>query len=84
MAYICSVQAANKTGDLTIFTGYLMLAIEVIAWAVSSSLYKMADTGADLWGYSCSETADQMILNGAKSFVNFGNLCTAQVSQTGS
>ena len=78
-AYLCSIKAANKTGDFTIFSGYIMLGVEFIAWAVSSALYKMNDTGADLWGWSCGEKASEQFLAQAKSFVDFGMLCNAQV-----
>jgi len=80
IAYICGISAANKTGDITIYVGYFMLSVEVVVWAVSSALYKVTDTGKDLWGYSCGKKANKEVLRKAQSFVDFGTLCSTQVS----
>ena len=78
-AYLCGVGAANKTSDVAGWIRYVMLGAEVIVWAVTSGLYKMADTGKDLWGYTCGLTADQIEAQ-VKDFVDFGKLCSTQVS----
>jgi len=54
-----------------------MLAAHVVAWGVSMGLFKMANTGHDLWGHSCSSQADA-IQEQVKSFLDFGKLCTLQ------
>jgi hypothetical protein len=79
LAYVCGVGAANKVSSFTSYAGYIMLVTEFIAWAVSAGLFKMAETGQDLWGYSCGPNADR-IEEQVKSFVDFGRLCQAQVS----
>lgn len=78
-AYICSIGAANKAGDLTIYVGYATLGIEVIVWLATSAIYRVADTGTDLWGYSCGKQADKKLLAEAESFIDFGKLCSTQV-----
>jgi hypothetical protein len=55
-----------------------MLAAHLIAWAVAMGLFKMANNGKDLWGYSCGPESDK-IQEEVKSFLDFGKLCTLQV-----
>ena len=57
-----------------------MLAAHVIVWAVTMGLFKMANTGHDLWGHSCSPQADA-IQEQVKSFLDFGKLCMLQVGR---
>jgi hypothetical protein len=78
-AYLCSIHAANKSGDFATFFGFVMLGVEIVVWAVSSGLYKFADTGGDLWGYTCGKETDQFV-GKVESFINFGKLCQTQVS----
>ncbi len=57
-------------------------------WGVTVGLFKMANNGNDLWGYSCSDKADQIQAE-VQGFLNFGKLCTMQmgliwVNHTGS
>lgn len=75
--YMCGVGAANRTSSVFSYIGYIMLAAHVVVWAVAMGLFKMANTGKDLWGYSCGPEADA-IQEQVKSFVNFGKLCTLQ------
>jgi len=75
--YVCGVNAANKMGSVTSFIGYVMLAIHVVVWAVAVGLFKMANTGSDLWGYTCSDRADAIQAK-FSSFMNFGQLCMVQ------
>ena len=65
--------------DVTEYIGYAMVAGQVVAWAVATGLFKMANTGNDLWGWSCG-TASDAIQGEVQSFLNFGQLCTMQVS----
>jgi len=78
-AYVCcGFSGANKLDSLMSKIGYVMLAGHVVAWAVATGLFKMANTGKDLWGYSCSPTADQ-IEDEVKAYMNFGTLCNLQM-----
>lgn len=75
--YVCGVGAANKLGSVTSFVGYVMLAVHVVVWAVGVGLFKMANTGHDLWAQSCSARSDE-IQKEVQSFMDFGKLCTVQ------
>ena len=77
--YICGVGAANKTSNVFSVIGYVFLGAHVVVWAVAMGLFKMASTGKDLWGYSCGSEADT-IQEQVQSFLDFGRLCTLQVS----
>jgi len=76
-SYICGIDTANKTDRVATYVRYIMLALQVVAWAIGTGLFKMANTGHDLWGYSCSGSADA-IQEQVQSFLDFGKLCTAQ------
>jgi len=77
-SYCCrSVKAANAIDRYATIFGILALVAEVIVWAVTTGLYKMANTGHDLWGWSCSPASDQ-IQPLVQSFLDFGQLCTVQ------
>ena len=77
--YLCGVGAANKTASVTSWIGYILMGVHVVVWAVAAGLFKMANNGRDLWGYSCSSTADEVQAE-VQQFLNFGMLCTTQVS----
>jgi hypothetical protein len=77
--YMCGVGAANKTYSVFGYIGYIMQAAHFVVWAVAMGLFKMASTGKDLWGYSCSPESDAIQAQ-VKSFLDFGKLCTLQVS----
>ena len=77
-AYFRSVEKANSTNNVAGYIGYGLLAVHVLVWAVSMGLFKMANTGKDLWGWSCGAGADA-IQEEVISFVDFGKLCTTQV-----
>ena len=79
--YFCGIGAANKASSLFSIVGYVMLAAHVIVWAVATGLFKMANTGKDLWGFSCGSEADA-IQEEVRSFLDFGKLCTLQVSES--
>jgi len=76
-AYACGIGAANKTHSCASYIGYVLMGVHVIVWGVSVGLYKYANTGKDLWGWSCGDTADK-IQDEVKSFLDFGKLCTVQ------
>ncbi len=77
-AYFRGIDNANTTSSVASYIGYAMLAAHVLVWAVSMGLFKMANTGKDLWGYSCGSQADA-IQEEVMSFLDFGKLCTTQV-----
>lgn len=85
VAYIWGFGAANKTDDITTWIVWILLGSEVVVWAVSSGIYKVTDTGKDLWGRSCGiHKADKAgkLSPEVKSFINFGKVCHCQVCIT--
>ena len=73
-----AVKASRKHTDrLLSASQYVAIALYFIAWAISSGLFQFANTGGDLWGCTCSTTADG-IQPQVQSFLNFGRLCTVQ------
>lgn len=78
-SYICGVEAANKSASATSAVGVVLLVVHVVAWAVAAGLFRMAETGNDLWGYSCSSAADEVQAQ-VQSYLNFNKLCSYQVS----
>lgn len=81
--YLCSIRAANKSGDFTMWVGYVMLLVEIVSWSVASGLYKAMDRGGDLWGFSCKVArGNGGFVEQVKEFVDFKGLCRKQVSYT--
>ena len=78
-SYMCGVNAANKASSITGYISYALLAVRIVAWAIAAGLYQKANTGNDLWGYSCSDKADA-IQDEVQSYLNFNNLCLTQVN----
>lgn len=78
-AYACGVGASNKINSCTTVINYIFLGVQVVLWGITVGLFKMANNGNDLWGYSCSDQADQIQAE-VRSFLDFGKLCTMQVS----
>jgi hypothetical protein len=76
-SYACGVGAANKSQTITTWMGIVFMAVHVVSWAIAAGLYRMAQTGTDLWGYTCSSRADEIQVQ-VQSFVNFGKLCNLQ------
>jgi hypothetical protein len=80
--YCCGVDTANKVHSAASIVGYIMLGTRVLVWGVGAGLFRMAYdsyNGKDLWGYSCSSIADQIQAE-VESFLDFGKLCTMQVT----
>jgi len=75
--YICGVNAANKASSITGYIGYALLAVRIVAWGVAAGLFQKANTGNDLWGYSCSDQADAIQAQ-VQSYINFNTLCLTQ------
>ena len=80
--YCASVDAANRSNKVMGYLGYVIIAVHAIVWAVTMGLFKMANTGNALWGYTCGNVADQ-IQSQVQSYLNFNNLCMVQVSVCG-
>jgi hypothetical protein len=78
-SYCCGVDAANKVNSAASIIGYVMQGAHVLVWGAAMGLFRMAKTGKDLWGYSCSPLTDKIQAE-VESFVDFGKLCTMQVS----
>ncbi|MCJ1404119.1 hypothetical protein MMC11_007344 [Xylographa trunciseda] len=75
--YCCGVDAANKSNRFMGYLGYIVMAVHAVVWAVTTGLFKMAENGNDLYGFSCSTEADA-IQEQVQSFLNFNNLCMVQ------
>jgi hypothetical protein len=69
--------ARKRTGNLLSTAQYVTTALYFIAWAVSSGLFQMANTGQDLWGWSCSPNSDA-IQTQVQGYLDFGKLCLVQ------
>ena len=78
-SYACGVGAANKAHAGTTLIGAISLAVHIVPLTVAAGLFRLAETGTDLWGYTCSSRADAIQVQ-VQSFVNFGKLCNLQVS----
>jgi hypothetical protein len=79
ISYTCGVGAANRTSTVTSIVVYAMTGLHVVLWAVAAGAYKMAQTENSLWGFACSDKADAIDAE-VHSFIDFGKLCTMQVS----
>ena len=77
-AYMCGAMAADKTSTIMGYIGYGITAIHVVVWVINAGLFKMAFTGRDLWGFSCSTEADALQAQ-VKSVLNYTTLCQIQV-----
>jgi len=75
--YFKSAEAADMSDTVMTYLGYAITLTHGIIWAINMGLFKMANTGNDLWGWSCGPTADE-IQSEVKSFLNFNILCTVQ------
>ncbi|MCJ1395191.1 hypothetical protein MMC18_008074 [Xylographa bjoerkii] len=75
--YCCGVDAANKSSKIMGYLGYIVMAVHAVVWAITTGLFKMANIGNDLWGFSCSAEADA-IQGQVESLLNFNDLCMVQ------
>lgn len=57
-----------------------MMVVRVVAWAVAIGAFKIGSGERSLWGYSCS--APDQIQAQVHNFLDFGKLCTMQVSSS--
>jgi len=82
MSYWCSIRAANSVDNVGGKFIYGMMAAQIIVWAVTTGLYKYANNGNDLWGWSCGTPSDN-IQPLVQSFLDFGQLCMVQTGSFG-
>jgi len=75
--YLKSTDAADKSDTVMTYLGYAITLTHGIIWAINMGLFKMANTGNDLWGWSCGNVADE-IQSEVKSYLNFNILCSIQ------
>jgi len=77
VALMCMSKEKRERSDKAIsYASYTMTVGFVIVWAVTTGLFQMANTGNDLWGWSCG--GSDAIQNEVQSFLNFGTLCLIQ------
>ena len=78
-SYLFSVKHANKT-DKTIGTaGFVVeMGAHISVWIATAAAYRLGNTGNDLWGWTCSDKADQ-IQDQFEAVIDFDNLCNVQV-----
>jgi hypothetical protein len=67
----------KRTEKLLNSSQYVATALYFIAWAISSGLFQMANTGQDLWGWSCSPKSDAIQAQ-VQNYLDFGKLCLLQ------
>ena len=81
LMYLHSVRAANianaKYSQLT----YALFLAHVIVWIGTAIAYRRAKDGTDLWGWSCTTEAQQLLQLFFSDVVNFKLLCSIQVGQ---
>jgi len=76
--YFKGSAAADRSDSIS---GYIEIALagaNAVVWAVNAGLFKMANTGNDLWGWSCSPAADAL-KDEVNGILNFNSLCQVQV-----
>ena len=71
--------AADRSDNVSGYIGIALAAVNAVVWAVNAGLFKMANTGNDLWGWSCSPAADAL-KDEVQGVLNFNTLCQVQVS----
>lgn len=77
--YLKSSAAADRSDGISGYIGIALTGANAVVWAVNMGLFKMANTGNDLWGWSCSPAADALKKE-VKGILNFDSLCMVQVS----
>jgi hypothetical protein len=79
VGYLWSISHANRMSDTL---GTATTVIEMIAhlaiWIGTAVAYRVARTGNDLWGWSCSDAADK--IQSVFQEVDFGANCDSQTN----
>ena len=78
IAYCWSVKAANTAASWSsVFTITFGL-MRTGAWIVAAVLFRIGETGRDLWGWSCGGSDN--ISQDLQAVVNFNTICQTNVS----
>jgi len=83
IAYFRSVRTANTTSAYFTYISFSITATHVGMWIPTAAAYRIGKTGKDLWGWSCSEKAQQ-IQFAFKGVIDFKKACNVQTSAWGS
>ena len=78
-SYLLSVKHANKTEKTVGTAGFVIeMGAHVAVWVATAVAYRLGQTGNDLWGWTCSDKADQ-IQDQFQAVIDFNNFCNVQV-----
>ncbi|MCJ1390632.1 hypothetical protein MMC18_003493 [Xylographa bjoerkii] len=77
-SYLLSVKHANKTDKTVGTAGFVIeMGAHIAVWIATAVAYRLGKTGNDLWGWTCSDKADQ-IQDQFQAVVDFNNFCNVQ------
>ncbi|MCJ1414771.1 hypothetical protein MMC32_001099 [Xylographa parallela] len=77
-SYLLSVKHANKTEKTVGTAGFVIeMGAHVAVWVATAVAYRLGQTGNDLWGWTCSDKADQ-IQDQFQAVIDFNNFCNVQ------
>lgn len=85
LSYLRSTTAANTVSQYSGYWSYLVFALNVVVWLVTTTTFKMVQGDPnevppprDLWGWTCSNAVDTLNQE-IHAKVNFDLQCTTQV-----
>ncbi|MCJ1379940.1 hypothetical protein MMC17_003043 [Xylographa soralifera] len=77
-SYLLGVKHANQTEKTFGTAGFVIeMGAHIAVWAATAAAYRLGKTGNDLWGWTCSDKADQ-IQDQFQAVVDFDNFCNVQ------
>ncbi|MCJ1400525.1 hypothetical protein MMC11_003731 [Xylographa trunciseda] len=77
-SYLLSVKHANRTDKTVGTAGFVIdMGAHIAVWIATAAAYRVGKTGNDLWGWTCSDMADQ-IQDQFQAIINFNNFCNVQ------
>ncbi|MCJ1286011.1 hypothetical protein MMC26_005353 [Xylographa opegraphella] len=77
-SYLLGVRHANKTEKTIGTAGFVIeMGAHIAVWVATAAAYRLGKTGNDLWGWSCSDAADQ-IQDQFQAVIDFNNFCNLQ------
>ena len=79
VAYFKSVETANTAAANFMYISYIIAAIHVGMWIPTAAAYRAGKNGEDLWGWSCSNKAEQ-IQTAFQGVVDFKRACHIQTA----
>ena len=78
-SYLLSVKHANKTEKTVGTAGFVIeMGAHIAVWVATAVAYRLGNTGNDLWGWTCSDKADQ-IQDQFQAVIDFNDFCNVQV-----